>query len=161
MKAVLAGAFDPFTSGHRDIVMRAATVFDGVTVAVAEDTGKNTANIDDRLKIAELSVSDVKNAEVVPFSGLLTKFLADNAPCVLLRGLRGAVDAEYERDLCRIYGGEFDGECVYLFSRAELEHVSSTAVRALAALGGKLDGYVAPPALEYIKKIYGKPTKRS
>ncbi|MCH5162540.1 MAG: pantetheine-phosphate adenylyltransferase [Clostridiales bacterium] len=161
MKAVLAGAFDPFTAGHRDLALRASKIFDGVIVAVAEDTGKATAALSDRLAIAELSTSNLENVEVVPFSGLLTDFLNENAPVVLLRGLRGVRDAEYERDLCRIYGGESDCECVYLFSRAELEHVSSTTVRQLAELGGKLDSYVVPQAADYVKKVYCKTAKRS
>ncbi len=161
MNAVLAGAFDPFTAGHRDIVIRASKIFDGVTVAVAADTGKNTASLSDRVKIAELSVSDVDNVRVVPFHGLLSDFLNANAPCVLIRGLRGEADTQYERDLCRIYGGQTESECVYLFSRAELEHVSSTAVRTLAALDAKLDGYVSPQAMEFVKSVYGSAAKRS
>lgn len=161
MKAVLAGAFDPFTAGHRDLAERAAKIFGEVIVAVAVDTGKTTADISDRLSIAQASVSGIQNARVVPFSGLLTEFLNANAPCVLLRGLRGVRDAEYERDLCRIYGSGSDCECVYLFSRAELEHVSSTTVRQLAELGAGLDGYAAPQAIESIKKVYGKTAKRS
>lgn len=156
MKAVLAGTFDPFTAGHRELAVRASKIFDGVTVAVAADTGKTTAAIADRLRIAKASVSDVKNVEVVPFVGLLTRFLDDNAPCVLLRGLRGVRDTEYERDLCRIYKGECKAECVYLFSSAELEHVSSTVVRQLAVLGGDISSYVSPTAAEIIKKVYGK-----
>ena len=155
MKAVLAGTFDPFTAGHRELAVRASNIFDGVTVAVAADTGKTTAAIEDRLKIAKASVSDVKNVNVVPFNGLLTRFLDDNAPCVLLRGLRGVRDTEYERDLCRIYKGECSAECVYLFSSAELEHVSSTVVRQLAMLGGDVKSYVSPAAIDIIKKVYG------
>lgn len=156
MKAVLAGTFDPFTAGHRDLAIRASKVFDGVIIAVAADTGKTTAAIDDRLDIAKASVSDVKNVNVVPFDGLLTDFLNGNAPCVLLRGLRGVRDAEYERDLCRIYKGGSDSECVYLFSSAELEHVSSTVVRQLACLGADISTYAAPQAKDMIKKVYGK-----
>ncbi len=155
MKAVLAGTFDPFTDGHRDLVLRASALFGGVIVAVADDTGKNTARLDDRLEIAKLSVSDIPSAEVTAFSGLLSEFLKKNAPCVLVRGLRGVCDAEYERDLCRVYGSLCDAECVYLFSSAEKEHVSSTVVRSLASLNADLSGYVSPRACDKIKKIYG------
>ncbi|MDE7464176.1 MAG: pantetheine-phosphate adenylyltransferase [Clostridiales bacterium] len=161
MKAVLAGAFDPFTAGHRDLAERAAKIFGDVVIAVAADTGKTTAELLDRLSIAQASVSGINNVSVVSFSGLLTEFLNASAPCVLLRGLRGVRDAEYERDLCRIYKSGSDCECVYLFSRAELEHVSSTTVRQLAMLGAYLDGYVAPQAVGMVKKIYGKTAKRS
>ena len=45
MRAIFAGAFDPFTAGHVNIIKRAAALFDSVTVAVADDTGKNTAPV--------------------------------------------------------------------------------------------------------------------
>ena len=38
--AVYAGSFDPVTYGHIDIIKRAVKIFDGVIVAVAENTEK-------------------------------------------------------------------------------------------------------------------------
>jgi len=39
--AVYPGTFDPFTSGHMDIVQRAARVVDRLVVGVAQNAGKN------------------------------------------------------------------------------------------------------------------------
>jgi len=39
-QAVYAGTFDPVTFGHLDVAARAAQVFDRLTIAVAQDTGK-------------------------------------------------------------------------------------------------------------------------
>ena len=39
-KAVYAGTFDPVTLGHLHIIRRAAKLFESLTVAVAESTGK-------------------------------------------------------------------------------------------------------------------------
>ena len=41
-KAVYAGTFDPVTLGHLHIIRRAAKLFESLTVAVAESTGKRT-----------------------------------------------------------------------------------------------------------------------
>jgi len=154
VKAVLAGTFDPFTSGHCDLVRRARALFDGVIVAVARDTGKSAAPLDKRLEIARKSVKGVSGVDVVPFSGLLAEFLKTQMPCVLVRGLRGVRDFEYERDLCRIYGKGCGVECVYMMSAPENEHVSSTVVRSIAELGGALDGYVEPEALSEVAALY-------
>ena len=41
IKVVYPGTFDPFTRGHEDLVRRAARVFDGVVVGVADSAAKN------------------------------------------------------------------------------------------------------------------------
>ena len=142
MKAIFAGTFDPFTLGHKDITERAAHVFGDVVVAVAEDTGKNSMPLDIRLKIAEQAIRGIKGASVTPFKGLLSEFAKGQGECVLVRGIRNSRDMEYEREHARIYRS------------AAYEHVSSTAVRELAALGGELSGYVAPNTEDIIKKTY-------
>lgn len=155
MKAILSGAFDPFTLGHRDIAERAARLYDRVVIAVAEDTGKTTADLATRQKIAQLSVQGIQNAEVVAFSGLLPDFLKANMPCVSLRGLRGGSDLQYERDLCEVYGSLCDTECVYLFADPAKQHISSSVVRRLARLDADLTGYVYKSAIDTVKKHYG------
>lgn len=154
--AIYAGTFDPFTAGHRDIAERALGIFGRLTVAVAEDTGKTAAPLDDRTRIAELSLSGLDGIEVVPFGGLLTEFAAGTGKVVLVRGLRNALDFEYERELCRVYRSLGDVECVFIEADARYEHVSSTTVRRLAALGAPLDGYAVDRAVAQIKKLYAK-----
>lgn len=156
MKAVIAGTFDPFTTGHKNIVERALGIFGDVTIAVASDTGKNTASLDIRTEIARLSVLDLQNVSVEPFSGLLSDFLTAQGECVLVRGIRNVRDAEYERDLSRVYCSLCDKDTVVLFTDARFEHVSSSVVRELVALDAELDGYVVPAAEELIKKTYVK-----
>lgn len=152
--AIYAGTFDPFTSGHRDIAERALGIFGRLTVAVAADTGKNAAPLADRVRIAELSLDGLDGIDVVPFGGLLTEFMTENGKTVLVRGLRNAADFEYERGLCRIYKSLADVECVFLEAAAKYEHVSSTAVRQLVALGAPLGGYVEDGAAEAVKRSY-------
>ncbi|MDE6965423.1 MAG: adenylyltransferase/cytidyltransferase family protein, partial [Clostridiales bacterium] len=103
MKAIFAGTFDPFTAGHRDIAQRAAGVFGNVTVAVASDTGKTAQPLDVRLKIATESIADISGATAEAFSGLLSDYLSAKGDCVIVRGVRNARDADYERDLVRVY----------------------------------------------------------
>ena len=157
MKAIIAGTFDPFTAGHRNLVERALAVFGGAVVAVASDTGLRAAPLAVRVKIAELSVADLDGVTVVPFDGLLSEFLTAQGECVLVRGVRNTKDFEYERELAAVYRSLCGKDCVLLATAPELAHVSSTVVRELAALGvtDKLEGYVAPAALDGVSAQYG------
>lgn len=156
-KAVFAGTFDPFTLGHYDIVKRASLLFDKVVVAVAKQHGKaNVRALKNRIEIAELSVCDVKNAEVVAFDGLLSEFAKSCGTDVIIRGLRSSSDFEYERSLGEVYREQNKHiECVYLISSHAVAHISSTLVRELTPLGANIGGYVKEQALTLIEKLYG------
>lgn len=154
MKAIIAGAFDPFTLGHYNIVKRAVAVLGEAIIAVAEDTGKNVVDIETRTKIVSKSIENLQGVSVATFNGLLSEFLKSNMPCVLVRGLRGVRDCEYERDLSRVYGSQCDCECVYLIADGKTEHISSTVVRQLAELDAPLDGYVCDNVKNIVKAVY-------
>lgn len=155
MKAIFAGTFDPFTTGHRNIAERAAAVFGNVTVAVASDTGKRTAPLGKRVKIAGAATASIAGAEVVPFDGLLSDFCKKNAPCVLVRGVRSAIDLDYETAHTRVYNSLCGVQSVLFITDAEYAHVSSTVVRELASLGTPLDGYAVEGSQQIIAEIYG------
>lgn len=160
MKAIIAGTFDPFTAGHRDLAERALDIFGDVTIAVASDTGKRAAPLAVRVNIAELSVSDLRGVKVTPFNGLLSDYLTACGQCVLVRGVRNVKDFEYERELAAVYRSLCGKDCVLLATAPELGHVSSTVVRELAALSvtDKLAAYVVPAALDGVLAQYGKKT---
>lgn len=156
MKAIFAGTFDPFTLGHMNIVERAARLFDDVIIAVADDTGKNTAPLSVRTQIAKSAVADMSNVAVESFCGLISDYVAKKGDCVLVRGVRNGNDLEYERDLTAVYKSLCGVESIILITDAAYGHVSSTVVRTVAALGGDIDGYVVPSTAKQITQIYGK-----
>lgn len=154
MTAVYPGTFDPFTLGHRDIADRASRIFDNVVVAVAADTGKSCAQLATRVKIAELSVADIKNATVQPFSGLLTDFLHSLGDCVIIRGLRSSVDFESERNLDGVYKSLSPKDGVFFMSSPQLMHISSTVVRQLCEIGASIKDYVCGAAIDCVSENY-------
>lgn len=155
-KAVFAGSFDPFTLGHKDIVVRASKLFDEVIVAVARDNGKSSHALDDRRQIASLSLKGIDNVKVVTFDGLLTDFMKSVGGNVLLRGVRMASDFEYEKSLQEVYRSLYkDIEFVLFPAKAELVHISSTVVRELAKLNCSLDGYVDHGVEKIVADLYG------
>lgn len=156
MKAIFAGTFDPFTLGHRNIAERAAKLFDSVVIAVAEDTGKRAAPLEVRTEIVKSAMCDIKNITVESFTGLLADYVKAHGDCVLVRGVRSAMDLEYERDITAVYKSQCGVESVILIADATCSHISSTVVRTIAALGGDINQYVVPSSLRQIQQIYGK-----
>lgn len=143
-KAVFAGTFDPFTLGHFEIAERASKCFDEVIVAVADVTGKKCMfPLEKRVKLAEKSLSTLKNVVVKPFSGFLVDFMKENGASVFVRGLRNSVDFEYERNLYNVYKSQDENvEGCYFMASNEYLHISSSLVREVLAIGGDAKKYV-------------------
>ena len=101
VSAMYPGTFDPITLGHRDLVRRAAKIFDRVVVAVATDTGgKQTMfSVDERVSLATSVLADEPGVEVTGYSGLTVKFAETQGLAVVVRGLRAVSDFEFEFQL--------------------------------------------------------------
>lgn len=153
-KAVFAGTFDPFTLGHYEIAERAAKQFTTLYVAVADGNAAKSCyfNIKKRLKIAQLSLSRLKNVVVVPFKGFLVDFMRENGIEVFVRGLRNSSDFEYERMLFNAYRSQYpEAEGCYLMAFENYSYISSSLVREVIAMDGDASKYVKEEAVEEIK----------
>lgn len=149
-RAVFAGSFDPFTAGHLDIVRRAAELFDEVIVLVAENSAKHPMfKTDVRVRLAKLAVKDILGVTVDSFDGLTVNYLKRISARYLVRGIRGASDIEWERDVAwtnrKLYP---DCETVFLAACAEHLAVSSTVVRELLKNGADVSSFVPAGILE-------------
>ena len=155
--AIYPGTFDPITLGHEDVVYRAAQMFDKVVVAVAAAHHKKTLfTLDERLALAKEVTQDFGNVSVVPFSGLLCDFAHSQSARVIVRGLRSVTDYDYETQMAgmnRHLAPEVD--TVFLHTSASVQHISSTLVREISSLGGKIEGLVSPSVLKALQAKHG------
>jgi pantetheine-phosphate adenylyltransferase len=153
---VYPGTFDPITCGHEDLVRRALSLFDGVIVAVAENTPKVPCfSLDERVELAKLALSDLENVRVEPFSGLLVDFVRSQGACMVLRGLRAVSDFEYEFQLAgmnRRLAPEM--ETVFLTPAEQHMFVSASMVREIARLRGDVRPFVPPIVAERLAAKY-------
>lgn len=151
--AVIAGTFDPVTVGHLDIIRRAAALFDNVTVGVFENGGKKTMfSAETRTAAIKAAVKDIGNVKVEQASDVTLADFAKAHNAVILRGIRNAVDADYEMSLAEI-NMEIGGvETVILSSAPALSFVSSTFVREMIKYGKPYEKYVPAGAYEIISK---------
>ena len=146
IKAVYPGTFDPLTRGHEDLVRRASTIFDTLILGVADSKAKRTFfTLTDRVEMAREVLGDLKNVQVVGFSGLLIDFIRTHQARVVLRGLRAVSDFEYEFQLAGMNRSLYpDFETMFLTPSEQHMFISATLVREIAALGGDVSKFVDP-----------------
>ena len=161
-KAVYPGTFDPITLGHEDLIRRAARLFDSVIVAVADSAAKRPFfTRDERVEMAHEVLKDIRNVEVMGFSGLLMKFVQQHGARVVVRGLRAASDFEYEFQLAGMNRGMYpDVETLFLTPGEQYMFISATIVREISVLGGDVSKFVPPMVAKRlaakIKQLGGK-----
>jgi pantetheine-phosphate adenylyltransferase len=144
--AVYPGTFDPITNGHVDLVTRASSLFEKIIVGIAESPGKSPAlPLEQRVELARIALSGIRNVEVRGFHSLLASFVADVGAGVVLRGLRAVSDFEYEFQLASMNRHLIpDVETLFLTPSEQHSFISSTLVREIARLGGDVSGFVHP-----------------
>lgn len=152
--AVYPGTFDPITLGHEDIVRRAAGLFDHVIIAVAMAHHKKTLfTLDERLALAGDVAHRVGNVSVEPFDGLVKDFVIKRGGKVMVRGVRGVTDFDYEYQLAGMNRNLApDIETIFLTPAAALQSVSSTLIREISQLGGDVAPYVSPLVLQRLQE---------
>ncbi len=151
---IYPGTFDPITNGHTDLVSRAARMFDHVLVAVAENSAKQPfLSLQERLALAREVLQGLPNVEVCALEGLLVHFARRRGVRAILRGLRAVSDFEYELQLAGLNQKLApDLETLFLTPAETYAYISSGLVREIAALGGDVSDFVAPPVLAALKR---------
>lgn len=142
--AIYPGTFDPPTFGHINIIERGLKVFDELVVAVAGDTMKDALfTPDERVEMLKEIFKDKKNVRVESFKGLLVDYAKSVNAKVILRGLRTVADFEYELQMAlankKLYP---EIETVFMMTEEYLSYFSSSLIKEIGKLGGKLTGMV-------------------
>ena len=152
--AVYPGTFDPITTGHQDLVRRAAGIFDRVIVAIAANTHKAPLfSLEKRVELARRVLADLANVEVHGYSGLTVDFARQYQDAVIVRGLRAVSDFEFEFQLANMSRHlDRSFETVFLTPQEQFTFISSTLVREIAVLGGDVSQFVHPIVEAELKK---------
>ena len=137
---VYPGSFDPFHRGHLSILRQAERLFDKVIVAIGINRQKLRATGVDEVAEMEkrraLLAGQLRFHEVTTFGGLLTDFISSlGHPTALVRGVRDGTDLEAELRLSRFLNElRADSNIVWISCEAELQHLSSSAIRELESI---------------------------
>jgi pantetheine-phosphate adenylyltransferase len=145
-RAVYPGTFDPLTSGHEDIVRRAAALFDQVVLGVAESRAKRPLfTVEERIDMAREVLADCPNVSVSGFDSLLRDFVIEQDAHVIIRGLRAVSDFEYEFQLAGMNRQLIPNvETVFLTPSEQHMFISATIVREIALFKGDVTKFVPP-----------------
>lgn len=157
-RVIYPGTFDPITHGHRDLVERAASLFDEVIIAIAANpTKKPLFNLEERVELAKQVSQSLHNVKVIGFSGLLVDFAKSHQANILLRGVRAVADFEYEHQLANLNRRLYpELESVFLTPAEEYSFVSSTIVKEVALHHGDVSQFVAPEVEAALKEKFAK-----
>ena len=156
-RAVYPGSFDPVTFGHLDIIKRASTIFDELTVSVLNNKVKNPLfSVEERVNILKEATKDLPNVKIDSFSGLLINYCAENDLHIAVRGLRAITDFEYELQLAQVNRLLSKGslDTVFLITSLEYAYLSSTAVKEIAGFGGEISQCVPEFVVKLIQEKY-------
>ena len=162
IKAVYPGTFDPLTLGHEDLTCRASRLFDQVILAVADSKAKKPLfTLEERVAIAREAFKDLKNVQVMGFSGLLMNFVQQHGARVVVRGVRAVSDFDYEFQLAGMNRQLYpDVETIFMTPGEQFGYVSATLVREITILGGDVNKFVSPQVAarlaEKVKQLGGK-----
>ena len=143
-RCVCPGSFDPVTSGHVDVIRRAAGLFDEVVVAVLTNPAKRaTFTREERVELLEQSLGGLGNVRVEAVGGgLLVDFCREVGAVAVVKGLRSGTDFAYELPMALMNKHLSGVETLFLPGAPEFEHVSSSLVKEVAGHGGDVSGLV-------------------
>ncbi len=153
-KAIYPGTFDPITVGHLDIIKRACSMFDEITIAVAKSASKTPMfTMEQRIDMVKAATNTFPKVKVAGFEGLLVDLSDKLDANIIIRGLRAVSDFEYELQMGYANASlKKEIETVFLMPSLEYGFISSSVVRSILPFGGKVDHLLHPDVLQMIKE---------
>ena len=101
--ALYPGSFDPMTNGHLSIIHRGLKSFDGLIVAIANNSKKTPLfSVDERKEMILSAIGHDPRVEMASFEGLMVDYAKKRGISIVLRGLRAVSDFEYEFQLANM-----------------------------------------------------------
>lgn len=141
--AIFPGTFDPFTVGHQSIVERALPMVDRMIIAIGVNSQKKPLiSVDKRMQMIADIFADQDKVEVMSYSGLTMDFAKKVGATTIVRGVRNALDFEYESSIARINYKISGIDSVFLLTLEEHSSISSSIVRDLMIHGGDVTDFI-------------------
>lgn len=147
-RAIFPGSFDPLTCGHLDIIERSLPLFDEIVIAVLNNPEKNPMfSVEERCEMIGEVLRGIETENcrltVDSFSGLTADFARKKEAIAIVRGIRAVADYEYELRMALMNRRlEPEIETVFLLASEEYSYISSTLMKQVFTLGGRVEGLI-------------------
>lgn len=152
--AIYPGSFDPVTSGHLNIIQRAANIFDKLIVCVMVNSSKQPLfSREERVHMIESVVGDISNVEVDSSDELLAEYARRKGSCVIVKGLRAGSDFENEFQMALInHKINPDLDTMFLTSEHQYMYLSSSTVKELGGYDVDLSDFLPEQIIPEFKQ---------
>jgi len=158
--AIYPGSFDPVTNGHRNIIRRAASIFDRLIVCVMVNAGKSKPMFSqqERVEMIRKVTAEIPNVEVDCSDELLADYARRKDGCVIVKGLRAGSDFENEFQMALInHKINPNLDTMFLTSEHQYMYLSSSTVKELGwydvDLGDFLPAEIIPDFQKRIQSL--------
>lgn len=155
--AVYPGSFDPVTYGHLDILDRAIPIFDRVIVGVLANPAKEPLfTVEERIELLRACIEGKPDVDVTSFDGLTVDFAKSTGAIAIVRGLRVLSDFESEFQMALMNRRLNPAvNTVFLMTSFSNVFVSSSIIKEVCRLGGKIDEAVPPVSVAAMRRKFG------
>ena len=152
--AIYPGSFDPITSGHLNIIQRAANIFDRLIVCVMVNGAKKPMfSQKERVDMIRDVVQNIPNVEVDSSDELLAEYARRKGSCVIVKGLRAGSDFENEFQMALInHKINPDLDTMFLTSEHQYMYLSSSTVKELGGYDVDLSDFLPDAIIPVFKQ---------
>ena len=158
--AIYPGSFDPITTGHLNIIQRAAKIFDKLIVCVMVNAGKRSPMFtrEERVELIRRVTKDIPNVEVDCSAELLADYARRKGDCVIVKGLRAGSDFENEFQMALInHKINPSLDTMFLTAEHQFTYLSSSMVKELGSYDVDLTDFlpeeIIPDFQQRIKEV--------
>jgi pantetheine-phosphate adenylyltransferase len=161
--ALFPGSFDPVTNGHIDLVRQSTRLADRLVLAIGTHPGKAPLfTVEARLAMLEAACGPPARAagcelRCITFADLVVAAARREGATLLIRGLRGGADFDYEMEMAGMNGMmAADLQTVFLPASPAVRPITATLVRQIASMGGDVTPFVPPPVAAQLKAKFAR-----
>jgi pantetheine-phosphate adenylyltransferase len=155
--ALYPGSFDPVTNGHLDIAKRAAAIFEKVVIGIYDRPNKKLLfSAEERVELARKAVVNIPNISVLAYDELTVDFVKKIGAAVMVRGLRMSSDFELEFEMGMMNKQLMpELELVCFMASLQYQFLSSSLLKEVAQLGGRIDSWVPEHIAKALRQKFG------
>ena len=153
-----SGSFDPVTSGHLDVITRAARMVDTLVIGIGVHPGKMPLfSAEEKIEMLRAETQGITRKsgakiEIVTFANLAVDAAKAAGATVIFRGLRDSTDFDYEMQMAGMNGAMAPGiDTVFIPASPNVRHITATLVRQIALMGGDISHFVSPAVARRLK----------